>query len=90
MGGGCRGSTPYSEWVLSAVARRSEVTGEFSLGSDRHGRPLDMAAVLDGMVRWWEARTVQTRLDCAMARANDNPGAEDCGACHEPCCDDAA
>ena len=64
------GMTPYSEWVVTAVLRRSEVLGEFSLGEDRTGAAVEMAAVLDGMVGWFEARTMQTRLDCVMAKKN--------------------
>jgi hypothetical protein len=66
--------------VLTAVLRRSEVLGEFTLGADRHGAPVEMGAVLDGMVRWWDARTMQTRLDCAMAQRNGDAGAEHCAA----------
>jgi hypothetical protein len=72
------GGTPYSEWVLTAVLKRSEVLGAFTLGKDRAGAEVAMAAVLDGMVEWWETRTLQTRLDCAMARANEDAGAETC------------
>ena len=66
--------------MLTAVLRRSEVLGEFTLGADRHGAPVEMGAVLDGMVRWWDARTMQTRLDCAMAQRNGDAGAEHCAA----------
>ena len=37
-----------------------------------------MDGVLDSMVQWWEARTLQTRLDCMMARDNGDAGAEQC------------
>ena len=34
--------------------------------------------VLQHMVKWWEARTLQTRLDCAMARLTKAQGHEQC------------
>ena len=74
------GSTPYSEWVLTAVARRSAVLGDFELGLDKDGKPIDMHAVLEGMIQWWEAHTRQTRLDCAMVAKNGDPETVDCAA----------
>lgn len=72
------GSTPYSEWVITAVKKRAEVTGDFSLGNDKDDTPVEMNAVLSGMVDWWERRTLQTRLDCQMAQKNGDRGAEAC------------
>ena len=77
-GGRARGNTAYSEWIVTAAAKRSEVLGSFALGDDREGKPVEMGAVLDGMVSWWEGRTLQTRLDCAMAQRNNDAGAADC------------
>ena len=75
---GAMGGTAYSEWVLTATLKRSQVLGSFSLGNDMHNKPVEMAAVLDGMADWWEGRTAQTRIDCAMAKKNGDPGAEGC------------
>jgi hypothetical protein len=77
---GSSGKTPYSEWIVSAVAKRAHVQGAFDLGLDMNGAEIDMHSVLCGMVSWWEARTLQTRLDCAMARNNDDAGAGECAA----------
>ena len=76
------GETPYSEWIVTSVAKRAHVQGTFQLGVDIHGAEIDMHAALSAMVSWWESRTLQTRLDCAMARKNGDPGAEDCAAAH--------
>ena len=49
---GRMGSTPYSEWVITAALKRFQVLGSFGLGSDRDGNEVEMSAVLDGMVGW--------------------------------------
>lgn len=72
------GSTPYSEWIVTAVAKRAHVQGFFGLGADINGETISMTTVLDAMVGWWEKRTLQTRLDCVMARQNGDKGAENC------------
>eukprot|EP00729_Bicosta_minor_P011253 gene11253-10867_t len=77
---GAGGSTPYTEWIVAATLKRSQVLGEFALGNDMHGKEVDMVDVLDGMSVWWEKRTLQTRLDCQMAQKNNLPGALDCAA----------
>jgi len=40
--------------------------GALDLGKDMHGKAVNPARVLQGMSDWWEGRTLQTRLDCAM------------------------
>jgi len=72
------GSTPYSMWLVTAAEKRARVVGDVELGLDWKGNKVDPAGVLDQMVNWWEARTMQTRLDCAMARQNKDKDWESC------------
>ena len=70
---GAVGSTPYSSWIISSAVDVAKVRGDWTLGQDFHGRPVQFGDLLGEMVAWWETRTLQLRADCIVANG-DRPG----------------
>ena len=71
---GAVGSTPYSSWILSAAVKVAAVRGDWALGTDVRGGTVGFADMLPLMVRWWEQRSLQLRVDCILANNGATTG----------------
>ena len=71
---GSTGSSAYSSWILTGALKAARVKGDLTLGTDFKGNAVTYKDLLEPMVQWWEARSMQLRVDCIVANHGSSTG----------------